>query len=101
MKHSLAFRKDENPVQPWDADVSVEVEQSIADLPGDEGARDVAEVKESADEDRMPGWRLALLLASSALLSGIAVVVWNRRSLQHIRQAQAEPKSVVEPGEFI
>ena len=31
-------------------------------------------------------WRTALLLTSSAALSGIAFAIWNRRSLARIRQ---------------
>ena len=34
------------------------------------------------------GWRVGMLIVSSALLSGIAVVLWNRRALQNMRQAQ-------------
>jgi hypothetical protein len=32
-------------------------------------------------------WRLALIMVSSAALSGIAVVLWNRRALQHMRES--------------
>ena len=48
-------------------------------------------------------WRMAVLLASSALLSGIAVVLWNRRSLERIRAmgADAPPSSPSSPAEFI
>ncbi len=35
---------------------------------------------------RMVRWRDVLLVSTSALLSGIAVVVWNRRSLQKMRE---------------
>lgn len=47
--------------------------------------------------------RIALLVASSALLSGIAVVLWNRRSLERIRAAEpAEaPDEITELDEFI
>jgi hypothetical protein len=31
-------------------------------------------------------WRTALLLTTSAALSGIAVAIWNRRTLARIRQ---------------
>jgi hypothetical protein len=31
-------------------------------------------------------WRKALLLTTSAALGGIAVAIWNRRALAHIRQ---------------
>ena len=34
----------------------------------------------------MVRWRDLLLVGTSALLSGIAVVVWNRRSLQKMRE---------------
>ncbi len=34
-----------------------------------------------------PRWRLALVVVSSAFLSGIAVVLWNRHSLARMRQA--------------
>ncbi len=40
---------------------------------------------------QLPGWRLTLLVASSALLSGIAIVLWNRGALQRLRQASAGP----------
>ena len=33
-------------------------------------------------------FRVAALVASSALLGGIAVVVWNRRALEHMREAK-------------
>ena len=48
-------------------------------------------------------WRVAMLLASSALLSGIAVVLWNRRTLERIREAAAEtpPARPSSPDEFI
>ena len=35
---------------------------------------------------RMVRWRDVLIVSTSALLSGIAVVVWNRRSLQKMRE---------------
>jgi hypothetical protein len=31
-------------------------------------------------------WRTALLLTTSAALGGIAVAIWNRRTLAHIRE---------------
>jgi hypothetical protein len=38
-------------------------------------------------------WRTGLLLTSSAVLGGIAVAIWNRRSLARIRQAsESRPK---------
>ena len=59
---------------------------------------DECPVQDKPAEERMPRWRMALLLASSALLSGIAVVIWNRRTLQHMREPQpappAEPENV-------
>jgi hypothetical protein len=36
-------------------------------------------------------WRKGLLLATSAALGGIAVAIWNRRTLAQIRQ-QVPPK---------
>ena len=52
--------------------------------------------------DGRPGhWRMALLLTSSALLSGIAVVLWNRRALEHMREAEAAAQKPPPPDEFI
>ncbi len=52
----------------------------------------------------VPRWRLMLVVVSSACLSGIAVVLWNRHSLVRMRQAgQAtggDENSKV-PAEFI
>ena len=46
--------------------------------------------------------RVTLLVASSALLSGIAVVLWNRRSLERIREAApSKPAPSSESREFI
>lgn len=49
---------------------------------------------------RLPGWKLALILASSALLSGTALVLWNRGALQRLRQPEA-PTFVDRDTEFI
>ncbi len=49
-------------------------------------------------------WRMALIVASSAFLSGIAVVLWNRRVLERMRQPAAptrEPMQDAESSEFI
>jgi len=35
---------------------------------------------------RLSRWRTGLLLATSAALGGIAVAIWNRRTLAHMRQ---------------
>jgi hypothetical protein len=42
-----------------------------------------SETNSSPDPDI---WRTGLLLATSAVLGGIALVVWNRRTLARIRQ---------------
>jgi hypothetical protein len=36
--------------------------------------------------EKVLSWRHALLVGTSALLSGIAVVIWNRRALQKMRE---------------
>lgn len=36
-------------------------------------------------------WRTGLLLTTSAALGGIAVALWNRRSLERIRQKAPRP----------
>ena len=46
-------------------------------------------------------WRMALLVASSALLSGIAVALWNRRALERMRETREPVAPTREPGEFI
>ena len=46
-------------------------------------------------------WRMALLVASSALLSGIAVALWNRRALERMRETREPVAPAREPGEFI
>ncbi len=46
-------------------------------------------------------WRTGLLLTSSAALGGIAVAIWNRRSLARIRQkyeSRAAQSGIHEPG---
>jgi hypothetical protein len=49
--------------------------------------------------DQLPGgdppeqrslWRTGLLLATSAALGGIAVAIWNRRTLAQMRQQSGE-----------
>ncbi|HTZ58147.1 MAG TPA: hypothetical protein VMB49_08625 [Acidobacteriaceae bacterium] len=44
-------------------------------------------------EDKAPKpsnfWRTSLLLATSAALGGIAVAIWNRRTLAQMRQSSA------------
>ncbi len=59
------------------------------------------EVPDTVTPARPPRWRVAAILASSALLSGIAVVLWNRRTLERMREAG--PGRPPEPGpeEFI
>lgn len=52
----------------------------------------------------MPRWRLMLMVVSSACLSGIAVVLWNRHSLVRMRQAGqdiAGNENSKVPAEFI
>ncbi len=46
-------------------------------------------MKYAAPQERPKGlsWRSILLVGTSALLSGIAVVIWNRRSLQKMRES--------------
>ena len=41
--------------------------------------------------EKVLSWRHALLMGTSALLSGIAVVIWNRRALQKMRENAATP----------
>ena len=48
----------------------------------------------------LPRWRVALLLLSSACLSGIAVVLWNRKILTQIRNEGEIPPETQET-EFI
>ncbi len=52
----------------------------------------------------VPRWRLALVVVSSACLSGIAMVLWNRHSLARMRQAgqaMTENENSKVPAEFI
>ena len=42
----------------------------------------------TSTDQRPPLWRVALWVASSACLSGIAIVVWNRSSLARMRDAE-------------
>ena len=52
----------------------------------------------------VPRWRVALFVVSSACLSGIAVVLWNRRTLARMRQAGkavAEDEKLQTQAEFI
>jgi hypothetical protein len=45
----------------------------------------------SEDANTKPGfWRTGLLLITSAALGGIAVAVWNRRTLAQFRQTGAK-----------
>lgn len=55
----------------------------------------------AAGAESMPAWRVALLVGSSVLLSGIAVVLWNRRALERMRQSYAAAPSPEDPEEFI
>ena len=52
---------------------------------------------------KTPAWRVAFLLLSSACLSGIAVVVWNRQSLRNMRAVRTRPADTptAEQDEFI
>ena len=53
---------------------------------------DTAEEKpgtESPRKTRFDGLRTGLLMAGSALLGGLAVVLWNRKSLANLRQPAA------------
>ncbi len=47
------------------------------------------EAKTPTEGKKTPAWRVALLLLSSACLSGIAVVIWNRQSLKNMRAIRA------------
>ena len=60
-------------------------------------------IAETADAPRRSAFRLGLLVASSALLSGIAVVLWNRRALEQMRQGEQQPAPITEESrsEFI
>ena len=51
-------------------------------------------------QERRSRWRKIALVTSSALLSGIAVVLWNRRALQRIRNSAGEEgwETTSEPG---
>lgn len=52
----------------------------------------------------VPRWRVALIVVSSACLSGIAVVLWNRHALARMRQAgkaAANNESTAVLSEFI
>jgi hypothetical protein len=53
--------------------------------PGDEEDEAAGNPSPAASKTRS-FWRTALLLTSSAALSGIAFAIWNRRSLARIRQ---------------
>jgi hypothetical protein len=50
-------------------------------------------------------WRTGLLLATSAVLGGIAVVLWNRRSLERMREESefeaADPRPSPANEEYI
>ena len=45
--------------------------------------------------------RIAALVASSAFLGGIAVVVWHRRALEQMRKTEPDSASSIHPDEFI
>jgi hypothetical protein len=58
-------------------------------------------LREAQDEgisvpERRNVWRSSLLIATSAVFGGIAVAIWNRRTLAKIRQ-QASPD---DPGQI-
>jgi hypothetical protein len=66
----------------------------------------------SAEMAQPPGWRAALLVASyvgsSALLGGVALVIWNRKALAHMREPRGAIAKLPEqrdlrddPEEFI
>lgn len=56
-------------------------------MPHPEPVKQATNPAENPKERRgMVRWRDVLLVGTSALLSGIAVVVWNRRSLQKMRE---------------
>jgi hypothetical protein len=46
---------------------------------------DQAQVDHAPIQQKNP-WRTGLLLATSAALGGIAVSIWNRRTLEQLRQ---------------
>lgn len=53
-----------------------------------------ADPKSAPETSRKPsldGLRTGLLMAGSALLGGLAVVLWNRKSLASLRQPAAPP----------
>ncbi len=45
--------------------------------------------------------RIAALVASSAFLGGIAVVVWHRRALEQMRKTEPGSASPINPDEFV
>ena len=54
--------------------------------------------------EMVPRWRVALIIVSSACLSGIAVVIWNRHALARMRQAgkaAATSESMATLSEFV
>jgi hypothetical protein len=59
--------------------------ESIRSLPPQEPAVD----RPAATERSF--WRATLLLATSAALGGIAVAIWNRRTLAQMRQQSDTP----------
>jgi hypothetical protein len=53
----------------------------------------------SHKREKVLSWRHALLVGTSALLSGIAVVIWNRRALQKMRESAGSAQPVGGTGE--
>jgi len=51
---------------------------------------DLKPASEETHQSRAGGLRTVLLVAGSALLGGLAVVLWNRKTLASLRQPAAE-----------
>jgi hypothetical protein len=58
----------------------------MAPKPVDQAQVDQAQVENPAPIQQKNPWRTGLLLATSAALGGIAVSIWNRRTLEQLRQ---------------
>ena len=51
---------------------------------------DLKPTSEETHQPRIAGFRTVWLVAGSALLGGLAVVLWNRKTLANLRQPAAE-----------
>ena len=94
---SAGVRTGSRPWRRYDVIVAARNEQ-LEPLDVEHGAAGNASLAPSKTRSF---WRTGLLLTSSAALGGIAVAIWNRRSLARIRQkyeSRAAQPGIHDPG---